>query len=86
MALKSLPLLLAVTATVEILVLGGAEPKQVTRKKRSEEVLVERLSQQVNTLTAQLTQQAKTVDTLHGKVLELDTRTSKLDERVFLNE
>ena len=49
------------------------------REKRSEEVVMERLSQQVNTLTAQLAQQAKTLDAVQGSVLELDTRTSKLD-------
>ena len=86
MALKSLRLLLVVTATVEmVVVIGRAEPRQVNREKRSEAVVMERLSQQVNSLTAQLAQQAKTLDAVHGSVLELDTRTSKLDLCVFMN-
>ena len=73
-------MLLVVTATVEmVVVIGRTEPRQVKREKRSEEVVMERLSQQVNTLTAQLAQQAKTLDAVQGSVLELDTRTSKLD-------
>ena len=73
-------MLLVVTATVEmVVVIGRTEPRQVKREKRSEEVVMERLSQQVNTITAQMAQQAKTLDAVQGSVLELDTRTSKLD-------
>ena len=80
MVLKSLCLLLVVTATVQmVVVIGRTEPRQVKREKRSEEFVMERLSQQVNTLTAQMAQQAKTLDAVQGSVLELDTRTSKLD-------